>query len=75
MRKQLKPPVVNIDSENIKLSAMKKAICMIALAAISYGTVYAALPVQTQDTAKVKVKKKGDKTKIKKKMSKDTTKM
>jgi type IV secretory pathway component VirB8 len=52
---------------------MKKAICMVALAAISYGTVYAAIPVNQQDTTKVKVKSKGDKTKIKKKM-KDTTK-
>ncbi|MDB5010856.1 MAG: hypothetical protein JWR67_1941 [Mucilaginibacter sp.] len=53
---------------------MKKVICMIALAAISYGTVYAALPMQTQtDTTKMKTKKKT--TKMKKKMKKDTTKM
>jgi uncharacterized ion transporter superfamily protein YfcC len=50
---------------------MKKLICMVALAAISFGSVYAA-PVQ-QDTTKVKVKKKGDKTKIKKK-TKDSSK-
>ncbi len=53
---------------------MKKVMCMIALAAISYGTVYAAVPAAQQDTAKVKVKKKGDKVKIKKKV-KDSTKM
>jgi hypothetical protein len=60
---------------------MKKAIAMIALAAICVGTVAsAATPVKMpqdttkKDTAKVKVKKKGDKVKIKKKM-KDTTKM
>ena len=53
---------------------MKKAICMIALAAISYGTVYSATPFQMRDTTKVKVKKKGDKIKIKKKV-KDTNKM
>ncbi|MDB5032026.1 hypothetical protein [Mucilaginibacter sp.] len=53
---------------------MKKALCMIALAAISYGTVYAAIPVQTKDTTKVKVKSKNGKTKVKKKMvKKDTT--
>lgn len=47
---------------------------MIALAAISYGTVYAAIPVQTKDTTKVKVKSKNGKTKVKKKMmKKDTT--
>jgi hypothetical protein len=54
---------------------MKKVICMVALAAISYGTVYASTPALTQDTAKMKVKKKGDKVKIKKKMAKDSTKM
>lgn len=60
---------------------MKKVIAMIALAAICAGTVAAAAtPVKMQqdtakkDTAKVKVKKKGDKMKMKKKM-KDTTKM
>jgi hypothetical protein len=55
---------------------MKKAICMIALAAISYGTVYAAIPVKQQtDTTKTKVKSKNGKTKMKKKMSSDSTKM
>jgi hypothetical protein len=60
---------------------MKKVIAMIALAAICAGTVAsAATPVKMQqdtakkDTTKVKVKKKGDKMKMKKKM-KDTTKM
>ncbi|MDB4924684.1 hypothetical protein [Mucilaginibacter sp.] len=53
---------------------MKKALCMIALAAISYGTVYAAIPVQVRDTTKVKIKSKAGKTKIKKKaVKKDTT--
>ena len=61
---------------------MKKVICMIALGAISFGTVMAAVPVghtptATADTiAKKKVKKKGpngEKTKVK--MKKDTTKM
>ena len=54
---------------------MKKVIAMIALAAITLGTVsvYAASPVKMQqDTVKKKVKKKGTKTKMKKKM-KDTT--
>ncbi|HTH82442.1 MAG TPA: hypothetical protein VL490_05885 [Mucilaginibacter sp.] len=57
---------------------MKKALCMIALAAISYGTVYAAVPVkqQTTDTTKTKVKSKNGKMKMKKKtVKKDTTKM
>jgi opacity protein-like surface antigen len=59
---------------------MKKVCCMIALAAITLGSVYAAVPVKTThsvavtDTAKTdtsKVKKKG--MKMKKKMKKDTT--
>jgi hypothetical protein len=54
---------------------MKKLFCMIALAAISFGTVSAAIPVKArQDTAKTKIKKKDTKVKTKKKM-KDTTKM
>jgi hypothetical protein len=60
---------------------MKKAMAMIALAAICFGTAaYAATPVKAQqdttkkDTTKVKMKKKGNKMKMKKKM-KDTTKM
>jgi hypothetical protein len=54
---------------------MKKLFCMIALAAISYGTVSAAIPVKaSQDTAKkVTVKKKHGM--MKKKVKKDTTKM
>ena len=50
---------------------MKKALCMIALAAISFGTVSAAIPVKAS-TADTTMKKK--KMKMKKKM-KDTTKM
>jgi hypothetical protein len=52
---------------------MKKTICMIAVAAISFSSVnaFAAMPVQTQqDTSKMKkkpMKKKG------KKMEKDTS--
>lgn len=55
---------------------MKKAIAMIALAAICFGTsAYAVTPVKAvQDTTKMKMKKKGTKTKIKKKTT-DTTKM
>ena len=53
---------------------MKKLICMMALAGICYGTVYAAVPVQMQDTTKTKMKKKGTKMKVKKKtMKKDST--
>lgn len=55
---------------------MKKALAMIALAAICFGTAASAhtTPRMQQDTskAKVKVKKKGNKVKVKKKM-KDTT--
>lgn len=54
---------------------MKKVIAMIALAAITLGTVsvYAAVPAKMQqDTVKKKVKKKGDKVKVKTK-KKDTT--
>ena len=54
---------------------MKKALCMIALAAICFGTASASVPVKAAaDTGKMKVKKKmPDGTKVKKKM-KDTTK-
>ena len=55
---------------------MKKVICMIALAAISYGTVFAAIPVKTTavaDTTKIKKKVKDGKVKMKKKVKKDTT--
>ena len=47
---------------------MKKFICMLALAGISYGTVYAALPQQTP--TKVTTKKKGTKVSVKKKSTK-----
>jgi hypothetical protein len=60
---------------------MKKALAMIAIAAIGLvSTASAFTPAKMvqdttkKDTAKVKVKKKGDKVKVKKKM-KDTTKM
>jgi len=57
---------------------MKKVIAMLALAAICTSSFAApatrAVPAKMQqDTAKKKVKKKGDKVKVKKKM-KDTTK-
>lgn len=51
---------------------MRKALAMIALAAICFGTTASAFTHMQQDTAKVKVKKKHDKVKIKKK-KKDTT--
>jgi hypothetical protein len=58
---------------------MKKMICMVALAAISFGTVFAHGPIVSakadvaqQDTAK-KMKKKMKDGKMKKKMKKDTT--
>lgn len=55
---------------------MKKALAMIALAAVCFGTTASAFtPVKaSQDTTKMKMKKKGSKMKMKKKM-KDTTKM
>jgi len=57
---------------------MKKLIAMIALAAVCMGTLSASaaafVPVKMQtDTVKKKIKKKGNKMKIKKKW-KDTTK-
>ena len=61
---------------------MKKFCCVIALAAISFGSVYAAVPVrpgmQTDTTMKMKKKKmkmKSDTGKMKMKMKKDTAKM
>lgn len=58
---------------------MKKTLCMVALAAISFSSVMAATPSMTmsKDTAKTKVKHKETKTKVKKKKSapKDSTKM
>ncbi len=61
---------------------MKKLCCMIALAAISFGSVYAA-PVTgsamkadtTMKMKKKKMKVKTDTSKMKMKMKKDTTKM
>lgn len=55
---------------------MKKTICMIAVAAISFGSVnaFAATPVQTQQQDTLKMKKKSMKKKMKhKKMMKDTS--
>jgi hypothetical protein len=65
---------------------MKKVCCMIALAAISFGSVYAAVPARSvkataqTDTTKMKMKKKKmkmktDTSKMKMKMKKDTSKM
>jgi len=61
---------------------MKKLFCMIALGAISFGSVYAATttPRMQTDTGKTtmkkkKVKMKTDTSKTKIKMKKDTTKM
>lgn len=56
---------------------MKKLVCMLALGAISFGSVYAgSYTVKTnaalQDTTKKKVKVKGDKKKVK--MKNDSTK-
>lgn len=68
----------------LKINAMKKLICVVALSAISFGSVYAAIPVshnQMQtDTGKMKMKKKKmkvktDTGKMKMKMKKDTAKM
>lgn len=61
---------------------MKKLCCMLALAAISFGSVYAAVPVKGSsmqaDTTRMKKKKmkmKKDTGKMKMKMKKDTAKM
>jgi len=62
---------------------MKKLCCIVALAAISFGTVCSAAPItgstiKTDTTTKIKKKKmkvKTDTTKMKMKMKKDTTKM
>jgi hypothetical protein len=61
---------------------MKKLCCMVALAAISFGTICAAAPVHSKTmmadtTVKVKKKKmkvKTDTSKMKMKMKKDTAK-
>ena len=62
---------------------MKKLCCIVALAAISFGTICSAAPVagstiKTDTTTKMKKKKmkmKTDTSKTKVKMKKDTTKM
>ena len=63
---------------------MKKLLSMVALAAVSFGSVYAAPFQEKVDTTKVKMKSKDGKMKMKKKMKdstmktkmkKDTTKM
>jgi len=51
---------------------MKKALAMIALAAICFGTTASAYTPMQQDTAKTKIKAKHHKVKIKQK-KKDTT--
>jgi hypothetical protein len=53
---------------------MKKALAMIALAAICFGSTASAFTTVNakQDTTKTKMKKKGSKMKMKKK-TKDTT--
>jgi hypothetical protein len=51
---------------------MKKALAMIALAAICFGSTASAFTRVQQDTTKTKVKAKHHKVKIKKK-KKDTT--
>ncbi|WP_454804372.1 hypothetical protein [Mucilaginibacter phyllosphaerae] len=50
---------------------MKKTICMIAVAAVSFGSInaYSATPLQTQQDSTSKMKKKN----MKKKMKKDST--
>jgi len=59
---------------------MKKLFCMIALGAISFGSVFAAIPMRNTkttmqtDTSKMKKKTKVKKGKMKMKM-KDTAKM
>ncbi|MEO6849817.1 MAG: hypothetical protein ABI203_06260, partial [Mucilaginibacter sp.] len=60
-----------------KSKTMKKALAMIALAAICFGSSASAFTPATlhQDTVKVKVKKKGNKMKMKKKVKDTTTKM
>lgn len=62
---------------------MKKLFCMIALAAVSFGSVFAATPAAKAKSAlltdttvkKKKIKMKTDTSKVKIKMKKDTTKM
>jgi len=58
---------------------MKKMICVVALAAISFGTVFAHGPIApakagiAQDTVKKKMKVKKKDGKMKVKVKKDTT--
>jgi hypothetical protein len=58
---------------------MKKMICMVALTAISFGTVFAHGPIApakagiAQDTVKKKMKVKKKDGKMKVKVKKDTT--
>ncbi len=58
---------------------MKKLLCIIALAAISFSSVYAAVPVKTKtavsDTTKKKMKVKTPTMKKKVKTKNDTTKV
>ena len=50
---------------------MKKLICILALAGISYGTAYAAIPFQKHDTTRMR-EKKPVKAKEKKPVKRDT---
>ncbi|WP_374950931.1 hypothetical protein [Mucilaginibacter sp.] len=56
---------------------MKKAICMVAVAAISFGSVnaFAGAPLQTMQDTSMKMKKKPMKKKTMKKKMKDSTMM
>ena len=50
---------------------MKKLICILALAGMCYGTVYAAIPFQKHDTTRMR-EKKPVKSKEKKPVRRDT---
>ena len=50
---------------------MKKLICILALAGMCYGTVYAVIPFQKHDTTRMREKKPA-KPKEKKPVRKDT---
>jgi hypothetical protein len=51
---------------------MKKLICILALAGIGFGTLYAAIPFQKHDTTRMGTKKKTVKPKEKKPVRRDT---
>lgn len=56
----------------LKHMTMKKLICILALAGISYSVVYAATPFQKHDTTRMGTKKKPVKAKEKKPVKRDT---